>query len=89
MHINHIIPFNYLFHFESSAVACRHLFFFEMPMNKLTGIVLKSSFWGEQVKKSSIFAVDFVVHRKQFSSWQYPNIGLIKLGGGRGGLRSC
>jgi len=40
-----------------------------------------------QLKNSPIFTVDFVGHKKkQFLSWQYPNIGLIKLGGGRGGL---
>ena len=54
-------------------------------MNKFTassGVILL----GEASKKISNFTVDFVGHRKQFLSRQYPNIGLIKLGGGRGGL---
>ena len=39
-----------------------------------------------QLKNLPNITVDFVGHKEQFSSWQYPNIGLIKLGGGRGGL---
>ena len=81
------MTFYYLFHLKSSAVACRHWLFLECQWISWQ-LALESSFWGKQVKNSLIFTVDFVGHKKQFLSWQYPNIGLIKLGGGRGGLGS-
>ena len=81
--------FIYLYLSKSSAVACRHGLFLKCQwIGWQCQLALKSSCWGKQVKNLPIFTADFVKHKNTFLSWQYPNIGLIKLGGGGGGLGS-